>query len=510
VAPAAVLRALALVALVACFGAAPLVVPADGGAPWGDDARASLRSDLDALFAAAPGIRGAHAGLVAVDARDGSVLYERLADDEFVPASALKLVVGSAALATLRLAFAFHTVAFATGPTSAGVLHGALLLRGGGDPLLGATDLDALAAALASSGVRHFAFEGSPVQIDSSYFDDRPYPDGWVWDDFPYAYAAPVSATSYLENAVRFTVTGGAMKGEPARVVASPAASVAFDAACPARAARPVRVIPLATTGPAGSDSTVDVARVPGGCIEVLGSVAAGSSDTIDAAVVSPRAYLADAVRAALRRNGIDAGSPSESLGDDEPFVAPPAGAVLRTVWTHDSQPLPKLLATMWRDSDNLLAECLLKNLAVESGVQPGTTDDGVAAEFAYLKALGVTPESVALRDGSGLSTYDRITPRDLVAVLQADWKAPYRAIVLDGLPVAGVRGTLAGSFEGTPAAGRVFAKTGSMSHVRSLAGFAATQTHGTVAFALMVDDWNGEAPALAAFRSAVLARLVR
>jgi D-alanyl-D-alanine carboxypeptidase/D-alanyl-D-alanine-endopeptidase (penicillin-binding protein 4) len=79
---------------------------------------------------------------------------------------------------------------------------------------------------------------------------------------------------------------------------------------------------------------------------------------------------------------------------------------------------------------------------------------------------------------------------------------------VLDSLPVGGARGTIEG-IAGTPAAGRVFAKTGSMMHVRGLAGYLATARHGAVTFAFEVDDWNGDYPSLAALRAKVLSRIV-
>jgi len=91
---------------------------------------------------------------------------------------------------------------------------------------------------------------------------------------------------------------------------------------------------------------------------------------------------------------------------------------------------------------------------------------------------------------------------------LQHDWNAPYREIVLSALPVGAARGTIEG-IAGTPAAGRVFAKTGSMMHVRGLAGYLATLRHGAVTFAFSVDDWNGNYSDLAALRARVLSRVV-
>ena len=101
----------------------------------------------------------------------------------------------------------------------------------------------------------------------------------------------------------------------------------------------------------------------------------------------------------------------------------------------------------------------------------------------------------MTIADGSGLSEYDRITPNALVAILKYDWASPNRQTVLDALPLAGVRGTLKSSFAGTPLSGNVFAKTGTINHARTLAGYLKTPHHGTIAFALMFNDWMDASP---------------
>ncbi len=85
---------------------------------------------------------------------------------------------------------------------------------------------------------------------------------------------------------------------------------------------------------------------------------------------------------------------------------------------------------------------------------------------------------------------YDRVTPRALVAILTADWKSPNRKAVLDALPVAGERGTLQHRFVGTPLQGTLFAKTGTVDHARTLAGYLRARDGKTVAFALLINDW--------------------
>jgi D-alanyl-D-alanine carboxypeptidase/D-alanyl-D-alanine-endopeptidase (penicillin-binding protein 4) len=190
-----------------------------------------------------------------------------------------------------------------------------------------------------------------------------------------------------------------------------------------------------------------------------------------------------------------------------------PAGAQL--VWTYNGEPLGDLLADCWIPSDNFIAEQLLLGVgatapAVATPDGPGSlTVRALAAEGAWLATLGIAANTYTIVDGSGLSSYDRLTPRDLTTVLQADWQTPQRVVFIDDLALAGVRGTLQTKFAGTPAAGRVFAKTGSMNHTRAIAGYLATQHHGSVTFALLVDDWMGSDADLDLVRAAVFSRLI-
>ncbi|MEO6836033.1 MAG: D-alanyl-D-alanine carboxypeptidase, partial [Candidatus Tumulicola sp.] len=120
---------------------------------------------------------------------------------------------------------------------------------------------------------------------------------------------------------------------------------------------------------------------------------------------------------------------------------------------------------------------------------------------------------TLTIADGSGLSAYDRVTPRALITILQADWRGPQRATVLAALPVAGVSGTLRSTFAHAPLEGNVYAKTGTTNHARLLAGYARTRSGDTVIFALMVNNWmdasaNG-ANALDAARGAILSAIV-
>src|SRR5581483_4246375 len=91
--------------------------------------------------------------------------------------------------------------------------------------------------------------------------------------------------------------------------------------------------------------------------------------------------------------------------------------------------------------------------------------------------------------DGSGLSRQNLVTPHAIVKLLQYAAKQPWAATYRDTLPVAGLDGSLADRFKNTPAAGRVQAKTGALSHVNTLSGYVTTQTGEHLAFSIMCNN---------------------
>jgi D-alanyl-D-alanine carboxypeptidase/D-alanyl-D-alanine-endopeptidase (penicillin-binding protein 4) len=136
------------------------------------------------------------------------------------------------------------------------------------------------------------------------------------------------------------------------------------------------------------------------------------------------------------------------------------------------SPPLAVLVRSMNRESDNFIAELLLKQLGAVNGL-PGSSARGGAVVRATLAAAGVPLTGVRIVDGSGLSPYNRMTAAALAAILEAAWNDPeVRAAFVASLPVAGLTGTLADRMRTGPARGRVIAKTGTTSAASTLAGY--------------------------------------
>jgi D-alanyl-D-alanine carboxypeptidase/D-alanyl-D-alanine-endopeptidase (penicillin-binding protein 4) len=136
------------------------------------------------------------------------------------------------------------------------------------------------------------------------------------------------------------------------------------------------------------------------------------------------------------------------------------------------SAPLVDVVREMNRESDNFVAELLLKELGA-AVARRGTTTAGARVVENELEAAGVPTAGVRIADGSGLSRRDRVTPDALVAILRAGAGDPsVSAAFIASLSVAGISGTLEHRLDRRVTRGRVIAKTGTTNVASALAGF--------------------------------------
>lgn len=199
-----------------------------------------------------------------------------------------------------------------------------------------------------------------------------------------------------------------------------------------------------------------------------------------------PALNAAQTLAGLLTARGVQVGTSSHG-------TAPGDAAEVASV---TSPPLKDIVASMLTSSDNLSAEMLVKELGVHDSKQ-GTTAAGTAAVKARLLALGLPAEPLALVDGSGLDRGNRITCNLLVRTLGLASSRPEFAAIVLGLPVAGQSGTLIDQMTGTPLAGRLRAKTGSLQGVAGLTGLVETGPALRFAFIDTGDFAEGAAPSI-------------
>jgi D-alanyl-D-alanine carboxypeptidase/D-alanyl-D-alanine-endopeptidase (penicillin-binding protein 4) len=159
------------------------------------------------------------------------------------------------------------------------------------------------------------------------------------------------------------------------------------------------------------------------------------------------------------------------------------------------------------KPSQNQIAEMLFRTVALEAtGV--GGTDSARAVVQRQIGAWGVVPNEAVVRDGSGLSRYDYISPRTVVRILDAMRRSPSFGAYYDALPIAGVDGTIRNRMKGTLAENNVHAKTGSVALARSLSGYVTTADHHMLIFSFLANNWTVPVRSVERVQDAIAARL--
>lgn len=213
--------------------------------------------------------------------------------------------------------------------------------------------------------------------------------------------------------------------------------------------------------------------------------------------VLTPLLYdrkplTANQVLSMLRREGIGLANKTVQT------LPPPSGRkVEATPLNYQSaHTLAEVLMPMMKESDNLYAESVFYQLAARTGRPLAGRKQAIGLIHNTLKRAGIDPAAMQIADGSGLSLYNYQTPVTLAGMLiyAARNNVIYQTLN-ESLPIAAVDGTLKNRMKDTPAAGVVRAKTGTVTGVTSLAGYAPNAQGHLIAFAIIVNGLQKGAP---------------
>jgi D-alanyl-D-alanine carboxypeptidase/D-alanyl-D-alanine-endopeptidase (penicillin-binding protein 4) len=453
---------------------------------------------IAAFLDAAPAARTSFWGVRILNLEDGRVLVERNAEHLFLPASNAKLFTTALALTRLGADYRFQTRVLADRTPGEDGCVESLRLVGGGDPNLSGraipyrrdalagdplAAIEDLAAQVAARGVHCVTAD---IVGDDTAYVWQPYPEGWSIDDSVWEYGAPVSALSVNDNTLSVTVLPGGQASDPARITLTP----------------PVEYYEIDNrVRTAGGGRKVVVDRLPGARqLRIWGALPLqDAGDTEVLGIDDPALYAAIAFRDALARRGIAVRGEARAVHlypsqvadlKNGPAPEPEPGV---EVARRDSAPLVEDLRITDKVSQNLHAEMALRAVA-KARRRVGSREAGIAERQAFLDEIGVDRGSYTLADGSGLSRLDLVTPTAAVRLLAYMYHSAAWDAWVGLLPVAGQDGTLHGRFTGTPAAGRIFAKTGTLSHVSALSGYARRKNGKMLAFSILVNNYNGPA----------------
>jgi len=432
-------------------------------------------ANLQALVGAKPFAK-ARLGVAVFDLEANRFLHAHAQDVALNPASNAKLLTAATALGTLGGAHTFVTTV--GGSVDGGVVEGPLVLRGHGDPSFSTADVADLVERIVQKGVRTVK---GPIVVDQGFFDDAFVPPAFDQQENEWApFRANTAALSLDENTLTLVVEA-AEKGKAARVRVEPegAAIIEGEIRCDAtQSDRPELALK---------------AEADGLHAKVSGSIRPGSHSLRYAKRAhDPRLLAGQALKRLLVRAGVTV----------EGGVTLGASPEKRVLAEHVSAPLASVLFRVGKQSDNFYAEMIFRTLDAEAKGKGGAGAGAGHAVTSFLDRIGAGGEGLVVTNGSGLFDANRVSPSMYVRLLSWAWREPsVHPEFLAQLAVGGVDGTLRSRFDEPALRGRIRAKTGTLEHVASLAGYILRRDgRMPVVFAIEANDVNDVSGARAAF----------
>ncbi len=414
-----------------------------------------------------------HFGLyVAGSENESQVIFKKNHDKKMIPASISKLVTAATSISQFPPGTKFKTSLWSTASVENGVLKGDLILRGGGDPGFVSETMWYLVNVFVRSGVK--TIEGDLI-VDDSLFDKLRFDPSRQKERVDRAYDAPTGAMSFNWNSVNVFVRPGAKAGEPARVFADPENGY-------------IQLKSKVETTGNGGKTSVEVDRDeatkgPGDVVVVSGKIALDSKEVVVYKnITQPDLWAGYNLRAFLQQRGI------EIKGAIKNGTTPGQAKLMAEA---ESKPIQDALSDMNKFSNNYIAEMLTKNLAAAQN-PPGTIEKGMKILNQYMEKIGVPSNQYELYNPSGLTRDNKASAYAFWRVLN-DMKTQFRyqPEFLNSLPIAGIDGTLKNRMKGSAAERWVRAKTGFLTGVVSLAGYAGRSDGTVIPFVFI---YNGSA----------------
>ena len=451
--------AIALLSFILTSASAAAQEPITQTTPQATICRAQLPGAIDAI-ASRPQFRRSRWGISVQTVASATTLYDRDGERFFIPASTLKLLTTAAALQKLGPDYRIRTSVYGDG-------NGSIYIVGRGDPSLTVTQLQDLAKQLKARGITQI----NRLIADDSYFRGSAVNPTWEWEDVQAGHGAPVNSLILNRNAMDLMLWPQNL-GQPLRVTwVNPEERNGW------------RVENNSTTVAPDGREFVEIGRDffrP--VVRVGGQLRAGAEpEPVYVAIVRPAENFLRRFGEVLQAEGISVLQSSLSVS--------PASSELTELAAVDSPPLAELIKELNLESDNVYAEALLKTLGAR-GQSSDALEAGLKEIEIALSELGVDGEGYDMRDGSGLSRHNLVSPKALVETLRGMANSPRASVYQSSLPSAAVSGTLRRRFANSSAREIVLAKTGTLTGVSGLAGYVfAPNFNEVLAFGIMVNQ---------------------
>jgi D-alanyl-D-alanine carboxypeptidase/D-alanyl-D-alanine-endopeptidase (penicillin-binding protein 4) len=437
----------------------------------------------------------ASVSLSIIDAETGSPVFEYQQDKSLAPASIMKLITSSAALEVLGPDHMFTTSLYYTGSLnkSGKTLKGDIIVKGGGDPTLGSDNfkdhygdfMKNWVERIRSLGINRI--DGSVIS-DDSYFDYMPVPSKWLWEDLGNYYGAGVYGLSVYDNTyeIHFRTSGDG--SVPVVTKVTPEIS-GFH-------------LDNYLTASGSGDNGYIFSPPYSNSGWISGTIPVNQEDfVLKGSIPDPPLFLATILDSMLVSEGIEiTGNPTTSrLGKGH------YNEGLTLLYRTESPPLRDIIKVLNRESVNLYAETLLKEMGKDSGGN-GSTSSGVDLINSFLDEIGISRNGMHLTDGSGLSPANAVNARGVAGLLlYMKNKSGHFEDFFESLPEGGKNGTLSGCFLDHVFDSRLRAKSGSMTRVRGYAGYLNTLSDRELIFCIIINNFSGPSAVIVAGIESIL-----
>ena len=435
-----------------------------------------------------------HAGLSVslIDVKTGKLLASADPYRSLTPASSLKVITTSSALAILGEDYRFKTeLQFDGEINEVGVLNGNLYIKGYGDPTLGSDhfgdppDLNDLMkifiAEIKKLGIKKIK---GKIIGDASVFDTSVNGRSWLWEDLGNYYASGAWGLNIRENRFHLDfLQTSKLGGKPEIKEIEPYIPN-------------LMLINEVESAAANSGDNAYIFGAPYGYTRfVRGTIPVGKGRfTIKGSIPDPPFFAAYYLGKKLEEEGIDVEQTASSLFELERTGEMKNAPKRFLFYTHLSPSLKEIVVEANMKSVNLYCEAMLKAIGWEKKKE-GSTKAGLEVIRDYWSAKGFKKAGFFMEDGSGLSMRNAVSSYQMAQILQllAGDRDSFNNF-LASLPEAGKSGTLKYMFRGSRAVGKLRAKSGGMERVRSYTGYISnTKSDRLLAFSMIVNNFEGE-----------------
>jgi len=427
-----------------------------------------------------PLMQNANISLLVKDLATNRTICQFRPNSSSTPASTMKLVTTATAMELLGPKFCFQTKLEIDGTLSSnGTLNGNLYIRGGGDPTLGSEhlgDKDFMTKwveEVKKVGIKKIT---GKIIADETLYDDLGVNPKWTWEDIGNYYAAGAYGISYMDNTYQLVLRSGLEGSTPEilRIVPEIPAmtfenhltstNIAFDSAyfygAPHSYLRSIH------------------GEIPANRLEYI----------IKGDIPNPGLLLAEHFQQRLVESGIAI----QQLPSD--IVTKSSDR--RVILVQESPALSEIIKETNVRSNNGYAEQIFRYLALNKN-PVGTTNGAVQVVRSFWKSKGLPVDQLFMYDGCGLSPVDAVSSQFLVDLLiYMQTISPNKDAFFNSLPVSGKSGTLTNFLQRTALQGKVHAKSGTISGVKSYAGYIEANNK-TYVFAILVNHANGTSKAV-------------